>query len=80
MFETPPCRAQIQSNSPLLWSDAELEAYLTGSPILAETRTRIVQLKGQWQALQDNWFSKDPARYPPGNSGVSGDCGMLGVL
>lgn len=48
-----------RTNSPLLWSDAELEALLKGSPVLEESRTRITEMKRQWQELHDNWFSKD---------------------
>ena len=34
--------------------------------MLDETRSRVAQLRGQWQALQDGWFSKEPERYSPG--------------
>lgn len=66
--------AQERTNSPLLWPDALLEAQLRGSDVLSETRSRVSELKRQWQALNDTWFSKDMAAFKPGGLGW-GDAG-----
>jgi len=39
--------------TPLLWSADELESLLSGSSIVEETRSRVVELKRQWQDLND---------------------------
>ncbi len=56
---------QESTNTPLLWSDDELQKLLAGSPVLEESRSRIKELKRQWGELNDNYFSKDPASFPP---------------
>jgi hypothetical protein len=59
---------QESSNSPLLWSDRELENLLKGSPVLPEIQNRKSALKQQWQALQESFFTKDPNVFPQGKS------------
>ncbi|GAX73871.1 hypothetical protein CEUSTIGMA_g1321.t1 [Chlamydomonas eustigma] len=54
-----------QSYSTLLWTDSELETLLSGSPVLAESRNRVSELKRQWQELYDGWFSKDVSKFKP---------------
>lgn len=34
--------------------------------MLDETRSRVAELRRQWQALNDTWFSKDTAAFKPG--------------
>lgn len=61
-----PPSAQASTLSPILWDDAERKELLAGSPVLEESRTRAAQLKAQWQALNDGWFSKQPDSFPAG--------------
>jgi len=42
---------------------------LTGSPVLPEAKERRKALEEQWQQLQDQFFSKDPAKFPAGAYG-----------
>mmetsp|Transcript_4662 Transcript_4662/g.11038 ORF Transcript_4662/g.11038 Transcript_4662/m.11038 type:complete len:518 (-) Transcript_4662:222-1775(-) len=50
--------------TPLLWEDAELDEYLAGSPVLPEAKERRRALEQQWQLLHDQFFSKDPTKFP----------------
>ncbi len=61
---------QESTETPLLWPDAELEALLSGSPVLPETRGRVTELKRQWQALDDEHFSKDRSTFTPGGLSI----------
>lgn len=54
-----------RTTTPILWSDAELDNLLTGSPVLEESRSRARDLKRQWQELHDEHFSKDVQKYSP---------------
>ncbi|KAG1670765.1 hypothetical protein FOA52_013992 [Chlamydomonas sp. UWO 241] len=58
-----------RTNTPLLWSDEELGQLLFGSPVLAESMARKATLRSQWQAMHDEWFSKDPATFPASTYG-----------
>lgn len=43
--------------SPLLWSDAELDALLAGSPVVAAVRQRVEGLRREYEALDGVWFT-----------------------
>jgi len=38
--------------SPLLWSEAELDTLLRGSPVAAEARSRVAALRAEWEAVE----------------------------
>lgn len=52
------------TESALLWSEAELQTLLKGSPVAEEAASRTALLRSQWQELQDRFFSKDPVKFP----------------
>jgi len=76
LIQTLPERTQ----TPLLWSDAEIEELLRGSPTQAEARSRAAELRAQWQALHDSTFSKDPQRFSPAVFGYDAFAAAFSVV
>eukprot|EP00198_Chlamydomonas_reinhardtii_P007563 XP_001696900.1 rubisco small subunit N-methyltransferase [Chlamydomonas reinhardtii] len=62
--------------SPLLWSDAELEELMAGSPVLPEARSRKKALADTWAALAPK-LAADPARFPAGRRAAGARKGVV---
>ena len=52
--------------SPLLWSEEQL-AWLRGSPVAAEARSRRAALESEWAGIA-NAVAADPSLYPAGDN------------
>ncbi|KAL2623620.1 hypothetical protein R1flu_003825 [Riccia fluitans] len=49
--------------SPLLWSDAERDELLKGSPALEEVKDRVAALEEVYEELNSGFFEKDPQTF-----------------
>ncbi|PNW75373.1 hypothetical protein CHLRE_12g524500v5 [Chlamydomonas reinhardtii] len=65
--------------SPLLWSDAELEELMAGSPVLPEARSRKKALADTWAALAPK-LAADPARFPAAVYNEAAFCSAFSVI
>ncbi|KAL3675058.1 hypothetical protein R1sor_025006 [Riccia sorocarpa] len=57
------------TSSPLLWSEAERDEQLKGSPALEEVKDRVAALEEVFEELDSGYFQKDPQTF--GSEGFS---------
>lgn len=48
-------RGPLAAESPLIWSDTEVQEYLRGSPVQELVRARIASLREEYECLDTVW-------------------------
>lgn len=49
-------RGPLAAESPLIWTDYEVEQYLKGSPVQKLVLSRLASIKEEYDALDTVWF------------------------
>jgi hypothetical protein len=49
-------RGALAAETPLLWTDEEVQSYLQGSPVLSAVQERLQSIREEYEALDTVWF------------------------